>query len=306
MSRDGFWIPSLPIPRERYLTMSILDEIRPSKKLLVFDLAEEAGLDMADWIASSNDPRGPKANPKYCYEWSYIEEGKVVILNLWHESMIDDGLRIIRKGNFRADAEKHRAPKGNAKWFRRGVKLDEHLQSALRDNLPIRVIINTGEDRKPSGKKASRVLARQLDAKPWTIAEYDCSSGAHVLQRGIIEHAFVDQFDIQQVEKLGPDKREQSGSVYVRDPKVRNEVKRRANGKCEYCGEAGFVMESGSLYLETHHIVPLSEGGEDTASNVIALCPNHHRMAHWGEGAENMRTDMARIADRKLARKKSN
>ncbi|SFO95663.1 hypothetical protein [Qipengyuania nanhaisediminis] len=49
--------------------MKVLDEIKPSKKHLVYDLVESAGLDMADWIASSNDRRGPKANPKYCYDW---------------------------------------------------------------------------------------------------------------------------------------------------------------------------------------------------------------------------------------------
>jgi hypothetical protein len=26
-------------------------------------------------------------NPKYCYDWSFVELGKVVVLNLWHHSM---------------------------------------------------------------------------------------------------------------------------------------------------------------------------------------------------------------------------
>ncbi|WP_407646473.1 HNH endonuclease [Henriciella aquimarina] len=41
-------------------------------------------------------------------------------------------------------------------------------------------------------------------------------------------------------------------------------------------------MPSGALYLETHHIQPLAEGGADTLTNVIALCPNDHRKAHYG------------------------
>jgi len=28
--------------------------------------------------------------------------------------------------------------------------------------------------------------------------------------------------------------------------------------------------------------VPLSEGGEDTLENAIALCPNCHRKMHYG------------------------
>ncbi|MGQ7830918.1 HNH endonuclease [Altererythrobacter sp. Z27] len=281
--------------------MSVLDEIRPSKKLLVFDLVEEAGLDMSDWIASSNNPSGVKANPKYCYEWSFVEPGQVVILNLWHESMIEENGTIIERGNFRADAERHRGPQGKAQWFQRGKKLDQALQTALRDNLPIRVIINSGERRKPSGTKASRVLARQLDPKPWTILEYDWSNGAHVLQRGIVDRQYVDQFDIEQEQKSSPEKREQSGSVFVRDPKVRDAVKRRSGGNCEYCGDAGFVMESGALYLETHHIDPLGEGGTDSVGNVIALCPKDHRMAHFSRDAATMRSRMKAIVGLKAA-----
>lgn len=40
-------------------------------------------------------------------------------------------------------------------------------------------------------------------------------------------------------------------------------------------------MAGGAVYLETHHIVPLSEGGADSLMNVVALCPNDHRRAHY-------------------------
>ncbi len=42
-------------------------------------------------------------------------------------------------------------------------------------------------------------------------------------------------------------------------------------------------MESGSLYLETHHVIPLGEGGPDDDANVVALCANDHRRAHFSE-----------------------
>jgi 5-methylcytosine-specific restriction enzyme A len=73
---------------------------------------------------------------------------------------------------------------------------------------------------------------------------------------------------------------------------VRLQVKRRANGKCEYCGESGFRTEGGAIYLETHHVIPLSEHGKDRISNVIALCPKDHRMAHYAEGRDSMRNQM--------------
>ena len=57
------------------------------------DLVEEAGIDITDWAKSSN--RGKKwaaANPKYCYEWAFIETGKVVVLNLWFDLMQEPGI----------------------------------------------------------------------------------------------------------------------------------------------------------------------------------------------------------------------
>jgi 5-methylcytosine-specific restriction protein A len=56
----------------------------------------------------------------------------------------------------------------------------------------------------------------------------------------------------------------------------------RANGVCEKCKvKAPFLRRSdGSPYLEVHHWVPLSQGGEDTVKNAAALCPNCHREVH--------------------------
>lgn len=61
-------------------------------------------------------------------------------------------------------------------------------------------------------------------------------------------------------------------------------VLRRANGICEQCGRtAPFTRRSdGSPFLEVHHRTPLSQGGEDTIANAVALCPNCHREAHHG------------------------
>jgi len=59
----------------------------------------------------------------------------------------------------------------------------------------------------------------------------------------------------------------------------------RAKGICEKCNrKAPFLRDKdNSPYLEIHHKLPLSEGGEDTLDNVVALCPNCHRQAHYGK-----------------------
>lgn len=71
---------------------------------------------------------------------------------------------------------------------------------------------------------------------------------------------------------------------YERNPDVVAEVLFRAKGICESCKQkAPFKrVSNGSDYLEVHHIVPLSVGGEDTVENAIALCPNCHRQEHHG------------------------
>lgn len=75
-------------------------------------------------------------------------------------------------------------------------------------------------------------------------------------------------------------------AVYVRNPDVVAEVLQRANGNCEddACGKiAPFVKSSnGTPYLEVHHRKQLSDGGDDTVENAIALCPNCHRKKHFG------------------------
>ena len=38
--------------------------------------------------------------------------------------------------------------------------------------------------------------------------------------------------------------------------------------------------EYGDWICEAHHIVWLSRGGEDALTNLVLLCPNHHRAVH--------------------------
>ncbi len=100
---------------------------------------------------------------------------------------------------------------------------------------------------------------------------------------------YVDQFDLAHEPSEEVESRETVSKPFIRDPKVRTASLRRAGGQCEHCGEAGFTMTDGRIYLETHHIISLADGGPDHISNVIALCPNHHREAHYGSDAEKLK-----------------
>ncbi|VVC83717.1 HNH endonuclease [Sideroxydans sp. CL21] len=78
-----------------------------------------------------------------------------------------------------------------------------------------------------------------------------------------------------------------------RDPLVREWVLRTANGICECCGEdAPFESIDDLPYLEVHHICHLANGGSDTVSNAVALCPNCHRELHHGKFKEELAEDL--------------
>lgn len=93
-----------------------------------------------------------------------------------------------------------------------------------------------------------------------------------------------------------PEKTYRMSASYARDPRIRSFVIARAKGFCEYCGEQGFLVSDGkSLYVEAHHIIALADDGKDTLENVIALCPRHHREAHYGMNRTELETEMARL-----------
>ena len=85
-----------------------------------------------------------------------------------------------------------------------------------------------------------------------------------------------------------PERLESTGYRYARDDHVRKAVLQRANGICEFCVKRGFQKVDGSTYLETHHIISHANEGSDRESNVIGLCAEHHREAHYGARREHL------------------
>jgi len=72
-----------------------------------------------------------------------------------------------------------------------------------------------------------------------------------------------------------------NSQAYIRDEFVAEYAKRKANGKCQLCGQsAPFLDKENQPYLECHHIIWLSKGGSDTIDNTVGLCPNCHRKMH--------------------------
>jgi 5-methylcytosine-specific restriction enzyme A len=72
--------------------MSVLDELRPTKKLLVIDLLREAGADVSKW--KNYKGKSPAANPKYCYNWSFEQPGEFIAAYLWFPSLKAHGKNV--------------------------------------------------------------------------------------------------------------------------------------------------------------------------------------------------------------------
>lgn len=274
--------------------MTQLLEIKPSQSKRIMDLVSDAGVDVSDWMNFRDGPKPERSasNPKYCYEWAFIESGKVIVLNLWHKHMQERNGAIVHEANIR----RFGVEMGGVLSMR-ATRLDLALQAAVRDRLPIRVIVLDGDIREADDPKSkvSRVQNRLLDPEPWAVTAYDWMTGECTITRGAKPDRFVDQFDISETQSE-PEKRWSSGESYVRDPKVRRQALERADGKCEYCDQSGFVMSDGRIFLESHHVIPLAEGGADSVSNVAALCPSHHREAHYGK----IRTKIRQVLLQKL------
>jgi len=75
-------------------------------------------------------------------------------------------------------------------------------------------------------------------------------------------------------------------------------VKRANNYRCQICEQLNldpvcFRKTDGNPYVEAHHVWFVSKllPGSLSASNIISVCPNHHRQIHYGGVAEPVVTD---------------
>jgi 5-methylcytosine-specific restriction protein A len=287
---------------QSHTIMSIITELKPTQPLRTMDLVNEAGVDVSDWKNFKGGEKQAARNPKYCYEWAFVQPAKVVVLSLWHANLIDEKGSIVQRLNYQAHENKLREH-GDFTGATRSKRADAAIRIAVEDQLPVRVIINEGKrrDLAKNEKEPSKVKFRLLDPVAWGVEEYNGKTGASLLVRGSAISKFADQFELHGPLEVPVSKKTVKGDVYSRSPLVRQKVLERANGICEYCLEPGFVLVDGRLYLETHHIIPLSEKGPDSEANVIALCPNHHKEAHFGGNWAAMREAMLKIVKSKLS-----
>jgi 5-methylcytosine-specific restriction protein A len=95
-----------------------------------------------------------------------------------------------------------------------------------------------------------------------------------------------------------PSQRQVTSAAFIRNAAVAEYVKRLARGQCDLCRSPAPFSHKSNPYLECHHVIWLSQGGEDTVDNTVALCPNCHRRMH----VVNSAADRAQLRWRALQR----
>lgn len=107
----------------------------------------------------------------------------------------------------------------------------------------------------------------------------------------------VEKFDEELVEPVKINELETSTyKRLLRNNSLRDEALKRANYTCELCGKnQTFQDKDKQWYFEAHHIIPFNLDTQkkflvnlDHLSNLVCLCPECHRKAHFSEIKEQL------------------
>jgi 5-methylcytosine-specific restriction endonuclease McrA len=155
---------------------------------------------------------------------------------------------------------------------------DENKQNAISNSDKIREIAN---------KLHAQDGYIKHDANPSIENLYSSDKIRYDLEEKIIrsksDDSSVRKSRLKKASKI-PERIQITSAGFIRNPDVITEVLLRASGICEWCQKpAPFIRKKDKTpYLEVHHKIMLSNGGEDTTDNAIALCPNCHKEQHFG------------------------
>lgn len=271
----------------------LLKPLEPTDHRLLIDLVKKTGMDVSDWSNFAGGPSKAASNPKFCYEWSFIED-HIIILNLWFENLrVEDG-KIIQRQNWLGRKRKEE----KLIWKQRSLKVDHAIRRAYNLGLPFRAIICSGRLRTESHEtaRASKVKKRSLDTVPWAVASYNGLTGDCVLERGLTPVIPNEELEPEDIIDYGFEgelkkrfawyrKRESRlRQLKIEDALLRNEG--RLICEVPRCG-FDFAETYGSIgaeFAEVHHKFPLKmaplKGRKTTLDHLIVVCSNCHAMIH--------------------------
>ena len=150
-------------------------------------------------------------------------------------------------------------------------KLRNHILGVFQTIYPLYLLASGVES---FGSLAADSRTHAMDQ---TTADAFVKSASRYLPRGrddsdlIVAIANIDAKNVNP-----PSGTERRSSGVARNPLLSSYIKQLRNDRCQICG-ANYDLGN-KYFCEAHHIIPLSAGGLDQSSNMIVVCPNHHKI----------------------------
>lgn len=255
------------------------------------DLVERAGVDVSAWaLTTDNAPvANPRANPNYCYNWSFGSPAEGFVLCLWYDELSERDAQIVSDNDMRGhlqELERLRSQAGSdavkrsrlSQQIRRAQEFLYAVEESRRRNQSLRVIISAGIRRDDSemAEASSRVAVRELDDEPWYVHNRDEARGHWVIVRGVPPGTSEDFIQLPDEDDTSPgaDDLRRLGTIWVR----RGQSRFRANLIGAYSGKCAVTGSRIEELLEAAHIIPHAEGADYRVSNGLLLRADIHTL----------------------------
>lgn len=270
--------------------IDILETLKPRTKETIYDLLKQIDISTDAWLTKENGEEvdNVKANPNYCYNWSFgsIQEG--FALCIWHGTLELHDEQVVFAENLRElsrqlqDAARQ-ATKETAKRTRsiaqatRARAFDDALKVCYARGLPVSVILTEGDrrSREELGTSSSHVLYRSLDPIKWYVHSYDNSTGVARMVRGILPPGVgAETTGAENFEDTGPPDDVQQRAIRIR----RGQAKFREKLLSAYSRTCAVTGCSVVELLEAAHIQPHAEEPNYSVTNGLLLRADIHTL----------------------------
>jgi hypothetical protein len=267
----------------------ILDDLRPRTNETIFDLLQQAAISTDAWFTKANGDAVSKvkANPNFCYDWSFGSPREGYALCIWHGTLGTRDDHIVFNENLRDLAERLQADgrdRNNdaerrtraATQAARARAFDDALNVSYARGLPVSVILTEGDkrDREELGEGSSHVQYRSLDPIKWYVHEYDEGSGAALLLRGVKPDGVAQNSREAENEESGPPDDVQRRAIKVRRGQAQfREKLLAAYGRT--CAITGCKIVE---LLEAAHIRPHADEPNYSVTNGLLLRADVHTL----------------------------
>jgi predicted restriction endonuclease len=266
-----------------------LEKLVPTTKETIYDLLALAGISTEAWFTKNDRQpvKNVKANPRFCYEWSFGSLRECYALCIWQKSLYVEGTAIVFEENLRAlakelqedsrkatndEARRHRSLKQST----RARDFDDALNVSYARGLPVSVILTEGDrrTRDQMGEGSSHVQFRALDPIKWFVHRYDEETGDVILVRGIKPESLVQDNEIDNTGDIGSPDDVQQRAIKIR----RGQAKFREGLLAAYgrtCAVTGCKIVD---LLEAAHIHPHSDEPNYSITNGLLLRADIHTL----------------------------